>query len=55
MRGSDYEAKLGEICDSLDKIVFGDPKLLLEKGEKCEFCPFGVMCERLDYEVSGTK
>ncbi|MBD3389915.1 AAA family ATPase [Candidatus Micrarchaeota archaeon] len=53
VRDSQYAEKLDEFRKNLDKIVFGEPMCFLEKGEKCDYCPFEILCERLDHELGG--
>jgi len=52
VRDSDYNTKMVELRGALEQLLFGDPKIFLEKNEsKCERCPFSLLCQRLDYEI----
>ena len=53
VRDSDYNKKMVELKNTFEQILFGDPKLFLKKNEtKCERCPYNLLCQRLDYEIS---
>ena len=50
---SKYEEKINLIKEGIKEIKFGPPEKLLEKNEKnCLYCPYKIMCERLDWENS---
>lgn len=50
---SKYEEKINLIKEGIKEIKFGPPEKLLEKNEnKCYNCPYSILCDRLDWEMS---
>jgi len=52
IRDSQTLDKLEEMKLTVNEMLFGDPKIFLQKNENsCRGCPFQQICMRLDYEV----